>query len=150
VVDALFDLAERPHPREVGVEEGVQVLVVPFDEVEVEVGAFEQAGQRAQEVVLVPDARPVAEVAELQNGLAALHPGVVDEVLEPGLVGVEVAGDEKPRGLVRHLSVGSDERAQWGWGRHVGAKASARVHGHPGRLSRALTLLGCAGGGVGQ
>jgi hypothetical protein len=33
-------------------------------------------------------------------------PGVVDEVLEPGLVRVEVAGDEKPRGLVRHLSVG--------------------------------------------
>ncbi len=25
---------------------------------------------------------------------------------------MEVAGDEKPRGLVRHLSVGSDERAQ--------------------------------------
>ena len=114
MVDALFDLAERPHLREVRVEEGVQVLVVPFDEVEVEVGAFELAGERAQEVVVVLDARPVAEVAELQNGLAELLPGVVDEVLEPGLVRVEVAGDEKPRGLVRHLSVGSDERAQWG------------------------------------
>jgi hypothetical protein len=43
----------------------------------------------------------------------------MDEVLEPGLVRVEVAGDEKPRGLVRHLAVGSDERAQWGWGPHA-------------------------------
>jgi hypothetical protein len=109
----LKDVSEFWHPT------GVQVLVVPFDEVKVEVGAFELAGQRAQEVVVVLDARPVAEVAELQNGLAALLPGVVDEVLEPGLVRVEVAGDEKPRGLVRHLSVGSDERAQWGWGRHA-------------------------------
>lgn len=74
--DALLDLAERPHLREVGVEEGVQVLVVPFDDVEVEVGAFELAGQRAQEVVVVLEARPVAEIAELQNGLAALLPGV--------------------------------------------------------------------------
>jgi hypothetical protein len=119
VVDALFDLAERPHLREVGVEEGVQVLVVPFDEVEVEVGAFELAGQRTQEVVVVLDARPVADVPKLQNGLAALLPGVVDEALEPGLVRVEVAGDEKPQGLMRHLSVGSDERAQWGSGRHA-------------------------------
>jgi hypothetical protein len=111
VVEALFDLAERPHLWEVRVEEGVQVLVVPFDEVEVEVGAFELAGQRAQEVVAVLEARPIAEVAELQNGLAALLPGLVDEVLEPGLVRVKVAGDEKPRRLVRHLSVGSAERA---------------------------------------
>jgi hypothetical protein len=75
VVAALFDLAERPHLREVRVEEGVQVLVVPFDEVEVEVGAFEQAGQRAQEVVVVVDVRPVAQVAELQNG-----PGRIEEL----------------------------------------------------------------------